>query len=99
MNLNNRLDIPTTAALRSNGALGARRETAELCRERAEADLLASVAMLNAHQRERMETSAATWAERAEMLQRVEDSIARRTADGAVFPIGDDLDAATPIRL
>jgi hypothetical protein len=36
--------------------------------------------MLNANQRLRMETSAAMWAERAEVLQRVEDGLAKRTA-------------------
>jgi hypothetical protein len=39
--------------------------------------------MLNANQRARMETSAAMWAERATILQQVEDGIARRTAETA----------------
>jgi hypothetical protein len=56
----------------------AKRDTAEICRERAAADLLASVATMTAHQRQRMELSAATWTARAAMLQRVEDGTAAR---------------------
>ena len=56
----------------------AKRDTAAICRERAAADLLASVAMMTAHQRQRMELSAATWTARAAMLQRVEDGSAAR---------------------
>jgi hypothetical protein len=56
--------------------------------------------MLNANQRLRMETSAAMWAERAETLQRVEDGLARRTAETAAkrTPIGD-APSAEPVRL
>jgi hypothetical protein len=47
-----------------------------------------------------METSAAMWAERAEVLQRVEDEFARRTAATAAkrTPIGDETNAE-PARL
>jgi hypothetical protein len=83
MNINSRLDVPTAANRRPAAAAHARRETAEICRERAAADLLASVAMRNAHQRARMETSAGAWTQRAEMLQFVEDSFAKRTAEPA----------------
>jgi hypothetical protein len=56
--------------------------------------------MINANQRLRMETSAAMWAERAETLQRVEDGLARRTAETAAkrTPIGD-APSAEPVRL
>ena len=70
MTFKSRLDIPIAA---SGNQSGAKRDTAELCRERAAADLLASTAMINAHQRARMETSAAVWTQRAEMLQRFEE--------------------------
>src|SRR5689334_1771226 len=44
-------------------------DTAAGCRIRADADLLASVSMLNANERMRMETSAASWSARAELLE------------------------------
>jgi len=47
------------------------------CRGRAEADLLASVAMLTANERVRLETSAASWTARANLLQRMDDSNSR----------------------
>jgi hypothetical protein len=80
MNLNSRLDVPVAAKGSSVVRTHSKRETAAVCRERAANDLLASVSMLNANQRLRMETSAAMWAERAEVLQRVEDGLAKRTA-------------------
>ena len=83
MNLNSRLDIPVAAAHRSSPTNRVKRESAEVCRERAATDLLASVSMLNDNQRLRMETSAAMWAERAEILQRVEDGLVQRTAETA----------------
>jgi hypothetical protein len=47
-----------------------------------------------------METSAAMWAERADILQRIEDGLARRTAATAAkrAVIGDE-PAAEPMRL
>lgn len=59
------------------------RETASGCRERAEADLLACTAMITANQKQRLETSAASWMLRANMLQRVEDGSARRAREDA----------------
>ena len=38
--------------------------------------------MINANQRIRLETSAASWTARADVLQRVEESFARRTCGG-----------------
>jgi hypothetical protein len=55
-------------------------DTVAGCRGRAAADLLASVAMLTANERRRLETSAASWTARAEMLQRCDDSMAARKA-------------------
>jgi hypothetical protein len=55
-------------------------DTIDGCRSRAEADLLASVAMLTANERLRMETSAASWSARAAMLQRLDDSHEARKA-------------------
>ncbi len=80
MDLNNRLDIPHVASRHQAESSRSKRESAAVCRERSAKDLLASVSMLNLNQRQRMETSAAMWAERAEMLQRVEDGVAKRTA-------------------
>lgn len=48
-------------------------DTAIGCRDRAAADLLASAAMPKGNGRLRMEASAASWAARAELLQRDED--------------------------
>lgn len=60
-------------------------DTVAGCRSRAEADLLASVAMLTANERERMETSAASWTARAELLaSRDSDLIARKAAPTGV---------------
>lgn len=78
MDFNSRLDIPHVRHVAVAGRT--KRESAQVCRERSANDLLASVSMLNDNQRTRMETSAAMWAERAEVLQRVEDLHAERTA-------------------
>jgi hypothetical protein len=81
------LDLPIAESIRPAPKSALKRETAEMCRERAAADLLASVAALTAHQRERMALSAAAWTARAEMLQRVEDGTAERLSElGADFP-------------
>jgi len=61
-----------------------KRETALACRERAEADLLASAAMINANQRTRLETSAASWSARASVLERVEKGIATKAVRAAM---------------
>lgn len=100
MNMLSRLDSPAAATLRSTSGGPGKRETSTSCRERAEADLLASVSMLNANQRTRMETSAQMWIERADMLQRVEDALARKTAETAARrrAVGDD-PIAEPARL
>lgn len=50
-----------------------RRDTVEGCRDRATADLLASVAMTTALRRDMLETSAAAWTARADLLQRSEN--------------------------
>lgn len=74
-------DIALPAA--SPSPAGTKRENSALCRERAAADLLQAAAMVNANQRLRLETSAASWIARADTLQRVEESYARRTAEAA----------------
>ena len=83
MTFNDRLDLPLASSFRHTATARNKRETAEVCRQRSATDLLASVSMLNANQRQRMETSAAMWAERAQILQRVEEGLARRTAETA----------------
>ena len=62
---------PSRPARRRSSKLPA--DTVAGCRERAEADLLASVAMATRNARQRLETSAASWTARAELLQRDEE--------------------------
>lgn len=83
MDFHSRLDVAAPVARHQAESTRSKRESAAVCRERAANDLLASVSMLNANQRLRMETSAAMWAERAEVLQRVEDGLAGRLAETA----------------
>jgi len=83
-----RLDSPAAASLRSTRKGPGKRETSESCRQRAEADLLASAAMANANQRLRMQKSAQSWAWRAEMLQRVEDGLAQRASATGLSHVG-----------
>ncbi len=105
MNLNSRLDVAVPLSRHQAESTRAKRESAAICRQRSANDLLASVSMLNANQRLRMETSAAMWAERADMLQRVEDGLARRTAETAAKSnaarraLGVEDDDAEPVRL
>ena len=54
-------------------------DTASWCVERAEADRAAAAATDNDNVRRRFELSAASWAERAEMLGRIEARIRART--------------------
>jgi hypothetical protein len=61
-----------------------RHDTAEGCRHRASADLLEAVTMATAHSRQRLERSSAAWTARAEVLHRIESSIARK---GSEFPL------------
>lgn len=72
-------------------------DTVAGCRDRAEADLLASVALSTANERRRLETSAASWSARAEMLQRLDDNHAARKAKVAATFLSED--EASPIRL
>jgi hypothetical protein len=57
--------------VRASPRISAKRDTPEKCRERATEDLLKSVAMLTANQRIILERSAASWTERAHLLDRV----------------------------
>jgi hypothetical protein len=61
---------PRSAKLPADTAIG--------CRNRAAADLLASVAMSTRNGRQRLETSAASWIARAEFLQSEEDEFEAR---------------------
>jgi hypothetical protein len=95
-----RLDVAAPVARHQAESTRTKRESSALCRERSANDLLASVSMLNANQRLRMETSAAMWAERAEVLQRVEDGLVRRTAETAAKrALAGDQANAEPARL
>ena len=49
----------------------AKRDTPDKCRQRASEDLLKSVTMVTANQRIILERSAASWTERAHLLDRV----------------------------
>jgi hypothetical protein len=53
-------------------------ETVVGCRSRAEADLLASVSMLTANERTRMQISTASWAPRALLLERSHQALEAR---------------------
>jgi hypothetical protein len=67
------------------------------CRSRAEADLLASVVVSTANGRIRLETSAASWNARADMLQRLDDNHAAHMVK--VARAGSSEDEVSPIRL
>lgn len=99
MNFTQSLDIPLAASPPSTRKSPGKRETSGLCRERAAADLLASAAMINANQRLRLETSAESWTLRADMLERVEESFARRTAEVAARAIARNEAATQPMKL
>ena len=58
-------------------------DTAAGCRIRADADLVASLAILIANQRVRLERSAATWTARADLLQSLEERFAARQSHEA----------------
>jgi len=55
-------------------------DTAQGCRDRAAADLLASASMTTNNARLKMETSASCWTARADLLQRLDDSFEARIA-------------------
>lgn len=64
------------------------------CRSRAEADALASTDTSTDNARIRLETSAASWAARADMLQRLDDAHEARLAK--VARAGEDGDVSAP---
>ena len=59
------------------------RDSAAGCRERAAADLLEAASLATVNARQRMESSAARWTVRAELLDRLEASVAARQAGAA----------------
>jgi hypothetical protein len=59
-------------------------DTANGCRARATADLLAAVTMTTQNARLRLESSAASWTLRADLLDRLEDSFAQRQQSSAL---------------
>lgn len=67
-----------------------RRDTAAGCRERAAADLLESATLATVKGRQRMESSAASWTERAELLDRLEASLAARQSAVQESPDDDE---------
>jgi hypothetical protein len=71
------IGIPARPTARTNKAP---RDTAAGCRIRAAADLLASVSMLTANERIRLETSAASWGARAALLQGIDERAEARKA-------------------
>ena len=60
------------------------RDTAAGCRERASADLLEAATMATVNARAKMESSAANWTLRAELLDRLETSFEARKAAASV---------------
>jgi len=71
------IEMPPRPAART---IKAPQDTVVGCRLRAEADLLASSAILTANQRIRLETSAAAWNDRAALLQEGSEDVAARKA-------------------
>jgi hypothetical protein len=69
------------------GRAKASQDRATGCRTRAEADLLAAVTMLTAKERARLETSAASWTVRANLLQHLDDNFAARKAPQTAPPV------------
>jgi predicted RNA polymerase sigma factor len=65
-------------------------DTVAGCRGRAEADLLASLVMAIPNERRRLETSAASWSARADMLQRLDDNHEARKAKVARSGAAED---------
>ncbi|MEO5773545.1 MAG: hypothetical protein ABIQ32_05440 [Sphingomicrobium sp.] len=59
------------------------RDTAAGCRDRATADLLQALTMATGNGRKVLETSAASWTARGDMLQRIELGIEARLAKAA----------------
>ena len=73
----NSLEASTPSASASRVPL---KYTGALCRERASADLLKSVAAVTANQRRALRRSAEGWTLRAVMLERIEKSFEKRRA-------------------
>jgi len=71
------IGVPDRPTARRNKAP---HDTAAGCRVRADADLLASVSMLTANERIRLETSAASWGARAMLLQGIDERSEARKA-------------------
>lgn len=82
------LDSPAASASPRRGFT---KDTAEACRERASADLLRSVAMINANQRVVLERSAEAWMLRAHMLARVDRAGTPQTTLSAVPKEAEDV--------
>lgn len=81
------IGIPARPTARSNKAP---QDTAAGCRLRAEADLLASVSMLTANERIRLETSAASWGARATLLQDRDELADARKAQAQAIIVDPD---------
>ena len=64
--------------VRTNGKMA--RDTVLGCRERARADLAEAASITNENRRGRLEHSASTWSDRADLLQRLSDSFDARQA-------------------
>ena len=63
------------------------RDTAAGCRERASSDLVKALATSTLNGRQVLETSAASWTKRGEMLERIEAGIARRQEKDSPEPV------------
>lgn len=74
-------NLPTE--VRASAKVPIKRDTSETCRERASADLLKSVTMMTANERRALESSAAIWNLRAELLDQVEATARKRAANAA----------------
>jgi hypothetical protein len=65
------------------------KDNAAACRERAAADLAEAASLTTPNARRLLETSAARWGVRAELLQRLENQFEARKAARA--PLGEDV--------
>jgi hypothetical protein len=76
-------------------------DTVAGCRERAEASLASAALTGSANGRRRLESSAASWTSRADLIQRIDDSHEARPAGedasrAALKPLQDETDAKLP---
>ena len=81
---------------RESRKTAAKRDTSQMRRERASADLLKSVTMLTANERLILERSATSWSLRADLLERVEGSARERLRSSPSTDVKDRYGKSKP---